>query len=151
MVPEYSITGGGVLNGVQNPVSTAFAEAWHGLFRVGRALAATAAVWRAHLLGMDTRDEPLIMTGEQVAELLQVSPRTIEEWRQTNSGPPFCRVDAMCATCAPKCSPGSRSWCAMARPRLEPGEIGAIRCAPSRPDACRPPRRCGTRSASYAA
>ncbi|WP_282825806.1 helix-turn-helix domain-containing protein [Gulosibacter sediminis] len=32
------------------------------------------------------------MTGEQVAELLQVSPRTIEEWRQTNSGPPFRRV-----------------------------------------------------------
>ncbi|MBL5973050.1 MAG: DNA-binding protein [Candidatus Leucobacter sulfamidivorax] len=41
---------------------------------------------------MDTRDEPLIMTGEQVAELLQVSPRTIEEWRQTNGGPPFRRV-----------------------------------------------------------
>ncbi|WP_241489495.1 helix-turn-helix domain-containing protein [Leucobacter celer] len=32
------------------------------------------------------------MTGQQVAELLQVSPRTIEEWRQTNSGPPFRRV-----------------------------------------------------------
>jgi|GEM_PF-1093082 len=92
MVPGHSKTGRGVLNGVQNPVSTAFAELWHGLFRVARALAATAVVWRAHLWGMDTRDEPLIMTGEQVAELLQVSPRTIEEWRQTNSGPPFRRV-----------------------------------------------------------
>lgn len=92
MVPGYSRTGRGVLNGVQNPISTASDEAWHGLFRVARALAATVVVWRAHLLGMDTRDEPLIMTGEQVAELLQVSPRTIEEWRQTNSGPPFRRV-----------------------------------------------------------
>ena len=92
MVPGYWETGRGVLNGVQNPVSKAFAETWHGLARVTRALAATAVVWRAHLLGMDTRDEPLIMTGEQVAELLQVSPRTIEEWRQTNYGPPFRRV-----------------------------------------------------------
>lgn len=88
MVPDHSKAG----RGVQNPVSTAFAGAWHGLFRVGRAPAATAVAWRAHLLGMDTRDEPLIMTGEQVAELLQVSPRAIEEWRQTNSDPPFRRV-----------------------------------------------------------
>ena len=92
MVPGYSRTGREVQNGVQNPFRRVLAEAWHGLFRIARALAATAVVWRAHLLGMDTRDEPLIMTGEQVAELLQVSPRTIEEWRQTHSGPPFRRV-----------------------------------------------------------
>lgn len=92
MVPGHSKTGRGVLNGVQNPFRRVLAEARYGLFRVARALAATVVVWRAHLLGMDTRDEPLIMTGEQVAELLQVSPRTIEEWRQTNSGPPFRRV-----------------------------------------------------------
>lgn len=92
MVPGHSKTGRGVLNGVQNLFRRVLAEARHGLFRVARALAATAVVWRAHLLGMDTRDEPLIMTGEQVAELLQVSPRTIEEWRQTHSGPPFRRV-----------------------------------------------------------
>lgn len=92
MFPGHSKIGHGVLNGVQKPFRRVPAEAWHGLFRVARALAATAVVWRAHLLGMDTRDEPLIMTGEQVAELLQVSPRTIEEWRQTHSGPPFRRV-----------------------------------------------------------
>ena len=92
MVPGHSKTGCGVLNGVQNPIRRVLAEAWHGLFRVARALAATAVVWRAHLWGTDTRDEPLIMTGEQVAELLQVSPRTIEEWRQTKSGPPFRRM-----------------------------------------------------------
>ena len=92
MVPGHSKTGRGVLNGVQTPSQRVLAEAWHGSFRVGRVLAATAVVWRAHLLGMDTRYELLIMTGEQVAELLQVSPRTIEEWRQTHSGPPFRRV-----------------------------------------------------------
>ncbi|WP_175491198.1 helix-turn-helix domain-containing protein [Microbacterium azadirachtae] len=37
-------------------------------------------------------DEPQIMTGEQVAQLLHVSPRTIEDWRQTNAGPPFRRM-----------------------------------------------------------
>ncbi len=92
MVPGHSKIGRRVLNGVQNPIRRVLAEARHGLLRIARALAATAVVWRAHLLGMDTRDESLIMTGEQVAELLQVSPRTIEEWRQTNNGPPFRRV-----------------------------------------------------------
>ena len=33
-----------------------------------------------------------IMTGPQVADLLQVSPRTLEEWRQTHSGPPWRRM-----------------------------------------------------------
>ena len=70
MVPGPSKTGRGVLNGVQNPFRRVLAEAWHGLFRVARALAATAVVWRAHLWGTDTRDEPLIMTGEQVADFV---------------------------------------------------------------------------------
>ncbi|WP_308465066.1 helix-turn-helix transcriptional regulator [Rathayibacter soli] len=39
-----------------------------------------------------TDDELQIMTGEQVALLLQVSPRTIEEWRQSKSGPPYRRM-----------------------------------------------------------
>ena len=33
-----------------------------------------------------------ILTGQQVADLLQVSPRTLEEWRQTRSGPPWRRM-----------------------------------------------------------
>jgi hypothetical protein len=33
-----------------------------------------------------------IMTGQQVADLLQVSPRTLEEWRQTCTGPPWRRM-----------------------------------------------------------
>ncbi|QDZ16711.1 helix-turn-helix domain-containing protein [Humibacter ginsenosidimutans] len=33
-----------------------------------------------------------IMTPEQVADLLHIPPRTIEEWRRTRSGPPWRRV-----------------------------------------------------------
>ncbi|WP_233198426.1 AlpA family transcriptional regulator [Cryobacterium sp. Y50] len=32
------------------------------------------------------------MTGQQVADLLQISPRTLEEWRQTCTGPPYRRM-----------------------------------------------------------
>lgn len=42
----------------------------------------------AHLSVMDVQ----ILTGQDVAELLKVSPRTIEEWRQTHHGPPWRRV-----------------------------------------------------------
>ncbi len=62
------------------------------------ALKRVAAPWcgllravRSHLFCMGD-DEPQIMTGEQVAQLLQVSPRTVEEWRQSRSGPPFRRM-----------------------------------------------------------
>ena len=37
-------------------------------------------------------DDVQIMTGPQVADLLQVPPRTLEEWRQTHNGPPWRRV-----------------------------------------------------------
>jgi excisionase family DNA binding protein len=33
-----------------------------------------------------------VLTPKQVATLLQVSPRTIEEWRRTRSGPPWRRM-----------------------------------------------------------
>ncbi|MFV0405804.1 MAG: helix-turn-helix domain-containing protein [Propioniciclava sp.] len=33
-----------------------------------------------------------ILTPEQVAEILQVSLRTIEEWRRTRNGPPWRRM-----------------------------------------------------------
>ena len=46
---------------------------------------------RSHLSGVDENDAQ-IMTGQQVADLLQVSPRTLEEWRQTRTGPPWRRV-----------------------------------------------------------
>jgi hypothetical protein len=43
------------------------------------------------LPGMN-EDDVQIMTGPQVADLLQVPPRTLEEWRLTHTGPPWRRV-----------------------------------------------------------
>ena len=63
----------------------------YGHARVGTASPGMGRVARSHLSDM-TDDEQQIMTGEQVAALLQVSPRTIEEWRQTKVGPPFRRM-----------------------------------------------------------
>jgi hypothetical protein len=37
-------------------------------------------------------DDVQIMTGPQVADLLQIPPRTLEEWRLTHTGPPWRRV-----------------------------------------------------------
>lgn len=45
----------------------------------------------SHLFGMDVENAEII-TGEQVAALLQVSPRTVEEWRRTRTGPPWRRM-----------------------------------------------------------
>ncbi len=46
---------------------------------------------RAHLSVMgDDFDE--ILTEEQLSQLLQVSPRTIEQWRRTRTGPPWRRM-----------------------------------------------------------
>jgi len=45
----------------------------------------------SHLLVM-MDDNAEIMTALQVAELLQVSPRTLEDWRQTRTGPPYRRM-----------------------------------------------------------
>jgi predicted site-specific integrase-resolvase len=35
---------------------------------------------------------PLMMTVEQVAEVIQVRPRTLYAWRQEGGGPPFVRL-----------------------------------------------------------
>jgi excisionase family DNA binding protein len=34
----------------------------------------------------------VLLTQQQVAEMLQVSVRTLERWRQNGSGPPFVKV-----------------------------------------------------------
>lgn len=54
---------------------------WRALLRAGR----------MHLSVMDDSNAE-ILTPEQVATLLQVSPRTVEEWRRTQSGPPWRRM-----------------------------------------------------------
>lgn len=45
----------------------------------------------SHLAVMSENDSE-ILTPEQVAELLHVSPRTMEEWRRTRTGPPWRRM-----------------------------------------------------------
>ena len=38
--------------------------------------------------------EHMLLTPNEVAELLRVSPATVYRWRKNNSGPPFTRVGA---------------------------------------------------------
>jgi hypothetical protein len=49
----------------------------------------------AHLWGMvDTTAPslPVILTQDDVATLLKVPPRTLEDWRLTRSGPPYRKI-----------------------------------------------------------
>lgn len=65
----------------QLPVSLRIAPCWPRLLR---------AVC-SYLLDMSDGTTE-VLTPEQVAALLQVSPRTVEEWRRTRSGPPWRRM-----------------------------------------------------------
>lgn len=50
---------------------------------------------RTHLWGMlDTTAPslPVILTQDELAALLKVPPRTLEDWRLTCSGPPYRRI-----------------------------------------------------------
>jgi predicted DNA-binding transcriptional regulator AlpA len=38
----------------------------------------------------------LVLTQEQVAAMLQVSPRTLEDWRLRGGGPPFVKASRRC-------------------------------------------------------
>ena len=82
----------GVKNGVKNPPTSALIGDIPGLlyllFRVAAAAPQTRPKPPAYLGLMD--DE--ILTGAQVAELLHVSIRTLEEWRQTRTGPPYRKM-----------------------------------------------------------
>jgi hypothetical protein len=49
----------------------------------------------AHLSGMDENTAPplpRILTQTEVGKLLQISPRTLEDWRLTKSGPPYRKL-----------------------------------------------------------
>lgn len=35
---------------------------------------------------------PSVLTQEQLSALLQISPRTLEEWRQRHVGPPYLKL-----------------------------------------------------------
>lgn len=46
----------------------------------------------AHVVDMDTIATPVFLTPQQVAESLQISIRTLEDWRLRGYGPPFLPV-----------------------------------------------------------
>ena len=48
-----------------------------------------------HLPGMDltTQATPTFLTQHQLADLLRLSERTLEEWRLTYSGPPYLKLE----------------------------------------------------------
>ena len=48
----------------------------------------------AHLRGMNemTQIMPTYLTQPELAELLRVSERTLEDWRLTRSGPPYSKL-----------------------------------------------------------
>jgi excisionase family DNA binding protein len=48
----------------------------------------------AHLSGMDTLPtiSPSFLTQKEVAELLRVPERTLEDWRFTQQGPPYLKL-----------------------------------------------------------
>ncbi len=47
-----------------------------------------------HLLGMDamTQITPTFLTQRELAELLRLPERTLEDWRLTHSGPPYLKL-----------------------------------------------------------
>ena len=49
---------------------------------------------RVHLLGLDLtlQTAPHFLTQHEVAELLRVPERTLEDWRLTHSGPPYLKL-----------------------------------------------------------
>ena len=52
-------------------------------------------VSRAHLVGMALDDSPalpIILTQDEVATILQVPVRTLEDWRLSRSGPRFRKI-----------------------------------------------------------
>lgn len=76
-------------------------------------------------LAVMSEHEGEIPTPEQVAALLQVSSRTIEEWRRTLSGRRGVGWVATFAPCVARCWSGSRNWTPMARQKLRAGELGS--------------------------
>lgn len=50
--------------------------------------------WRTHLSAMDARtvELPRFLTQQEVAGVLQVPERTVEDWRLTGNGPPFMKL-----------------------------------------------------------
>ena len=91
MFPAATRTVKSATYGAKNPLTGSSSASRRRSPRVVTGCSASFRIVRSHLSGVDENDAQ-IMTGQQVAELLQVSPRTVEEWRQTRTGPPWRRV-----------------------------------------------------------
>ena len=53
---------------------------------------AQVSVRAAHVVGMDATTTPIFLTPAQMADCLQISIRTLEDWRLRGYGPPFLPV-----------------------------------------------------------
>jgi hypothetical protein len=76
------------------PLSGASRRLYCGLLRVVSGQLRPHRNGLAHLPGMnEQRDaEPVFLISRQVAELLRVPLRTVEDWRLTRTGPPWLKL-----------------------------------------------------------
>jgi hypothetical protein len=91
LFPDTPLRARSATLGDKNPFERAFKRLRPRLARTATDCHGFARDAASLLVGMND-DDVQIMTGPQVAALLQVPPRTLEEWRQTHSGPPWRRV-----------------------------------------------------------
>jgi hypothetical protein len=65
-----------------------------GLIRTCPGKVGPLTVTRAHLLGMDapTQVTPTFLTQRELAALLRLPERTLEDWRLTHTGPPYLKL-----------------------------------------------------------
>jgi predicted DNA-binding transcriptional regulator AlpA len=66
----------------------------HRLVRSCHGLARLTTGSSVHLLGMDLtlQTAPQFLTQNELAELLRLPERTLEDWRLTHTGPPYLKL-----------------------------------------------------------
>jgi hypothetical protein len=64
------------------------------LLRTGHGLSGAITGSVVHLFGMDatTQLTPTFLTQRELADLLRLPERTLEDWRLTHSGPPYLKL-----------------------------------------------------------
>ena len=81
-------------NGPETPLQGHCDHLSPGLIRTRPGIVGTVTTRRAHLLGMDatTQITPTFLTQRELAELLRLPERTLEDWRLTHTGPPYLKL-----------------------------------------------------------
>ncbi|WP_241979437.1 helix-turn-helix transcriptional regulator [Cryobacterium suzukii] len=76
---------------------------------------------------MDTTTQitPTFLTQRELAELLRMPERTLENWRLMQTGPPYLKLGRSCVTSCRTCSLGFTNT-AMVRPQIMAGEVASI-------------------------